>query len=85
MVTLVFFNQNIIDFKLAVQQRNQFLQNISNINPHLIFTKDNQQRFSYVNSSVAQLFNAQPNEIIGKHGHEVRPVTKSSSFLDDNE
>jgi PAS domain S-box-containing protein len=52
--------------ELALRAQQQFLLQIVNANPHLIFVKDWDGRFTLANKAMADLYGTTPEELVGK-------------------
>ena len=50
----------------ALREQRQFLLQIVNANPHAIFVKDADGRFTLVNQAMAELYGTTPEELVGK-------------------
>lgn len=50
----------------ALRDQRQFLLQIVNANPHLIFVKDADGRFTLVNNAMAELYGTTPEDLVGK-------------------
>lgn len=76
-ITITFFNKNILTFKNAFWKNHQFLQQISNINPHFVFAKDKDRRFTFVNKSISETYGFDLDYFIGKRNEEIEADYKN--------
>ena len=59
----------------AIEQQKDFLRLLIDMNPNLIYVKDEQGKFVLVNEAFAKFHNSTPTEMIGKHHHDfIDPV-----------
>ena len=59
--------------EISVNEQKEFLDAVLNNVDALIYMKDKNRVFRYANSRTADLFNIQPDEIVGKTDYEVMP------------
>ncbi|MDX2245789.1 MAG: PAS domain S-box protein [Bacteroidia bacterium] len=73
-VTLIYTNQSVYDSKEELSRNNRFLQQISDLNPHFVFAKDNSRRFIFNNKAMAENFGIHPEELLGKRKEDIHPL-----------
>lgn len=66
-------NMSTNGFKKALFKSNQFLQEVSDLNPHFIFAKDKDRKFTFVNDAMARAFGKSKAEMIGLVDGELGP------------
>ncbi|MBX3158293.1 MAG: response regulator [Deltaproteobacteria bacterium] len=64
-----------------------YLRQLIDLNPHFIFVKDRQGRYTFVNAACAHLFNTTPDQLVGKTDADVglNPEEVASFRRDDLE
>ena len=65
-LTVIFFNRNILDFKKENWQNNAFLRQITNLNPNFIFAKNTDRNYILANETMAKKFGLSKVDFIGK-------------------
>ncbi|MEM6803369.1 MAG: ATP-binding protein [Bacteroidota bacterium] len=65
-IVIVYINQGTLDFKHALWKSNEFLRQVTDLNPHHIFAKDSEGKFTLVNKAMAQNLGRSAEEFIGK-------------------
>jgi len=70
-MTLYYFYKNINDYKEELLKKNNFLNQISDINPHLIFAKDKNRKFTFANKVISESYNLPKSKLIGKQYEEL--------------
>ena len=82
--TVIYFSRNILAFKSELWKSNQFLTQIANINPHFIFAKDTDRKFTFVNKALCDTYGMTPKQMMGKRDEEIHPVfTNDGHFVQD--
>jgi len=69
-ITLFYFSKNVNDFKEELIKKNNFLTQISDINPHLVFAKDKNRKFTFANKIISEKYQISKENLIGKHYEE---------------
>lgn len=82
---LLYYHQQVKNYREDLENSNQFFQKISNLNPHLIFVKDKHRRFVFVNDAYAATHQLPKKEIIGKRGEEFYPDPKKNTQFQDSD
>ncbi len=69
----------------ALQKQHKFLRQVIDINPHLIFARDREGRFTLANEAFAKLYNTTVEEILGKtdEDYNLNPKLVEQSRRDD--
>jgi two-component system, cell cycle sensor histidine kinase and response regulator CckA len=63
----------------------EFLRQVIDLNPNLIFVKDWDGRFTLVNRALAELYGASPDELVGKRDGDFNPNTEEvAQYLHDD-
>lgn len=57
----------------ALRHQKEYLRQVVDTNPNLIFAKDKEGRFTLVNRAMAELYGTRVEDILGKHNHELNP------------
>ncbi len=65
-ITLFYFSKNISDYKEELISKNNFLIQIADVNPHLIFAKDINRKYSFANKILSEKYLMSKDEFIGK-------------------
>ena len=65
----------------ALQRERAFLRQVIDINPHLIFAKDRDGRFTLVNEAVAAVYGTTPEGLIGKTDADFNPNPAEVEFF----
>ena len=66
----------------ALEQQYAFLWQVIDINPHFIFAKDRQMRYTLVNQAFAQAYHTTVKEMIGKTDSELHPNQEMANRYD---
>ncbi|MEM6966249.1 MAG: PAS domain S-box protein [Bacteroidota bacterium] len=79
------YNKSLSTYRSVLLEKNWFLNQIANTNPHLIFTKNKNQELTFVNEAVRNYFKKNEVELIGKKDEEVANYFEEDmSFLKDD-
>ncbi len=70
-ITMFFYDREIVVYRQKERQIVDFLHKISEVNPFMIFTKDLNQKYSYVNQSFEEVLGLRKEDIIGKTTREL--------------
>ncbi|MEK6674056.1 MAG: ATP-binding protein [Planctomycetota bacterium] len=65
----------------ALRQQREFLRQILDINPHLIFAKDRAGRFTLVNKALADIYGTTIEQLIGKTDADFNPNPEQVAFF----
>lgn len=86
-ITLYYYQGHITDFKRSLDQANRFLRQIADTNPHFIFAKDINRKFTFANQSLVDAYGVTRSEIIGRRDEDIHPAFASDAHfrLDDEE
>lgn len=68
---VIYINKGITDSRLALSKNNLFLRQITDLNPHFIFAKDSEGRFTLANKALTQTMGKTHEELIGKHDNNL--------------
>lgn len=70
----------------ALEEQQAFLQQIIDANPHFIFVKNRQGRYTLVNQAFAQAYNLSVEDILGKTDSEINPIKEMAQrFAQDDQ
>lgn len=84
-LSMVNINISTNRFKYALYKSNRFLSEIADLNPHFIFAKDREGRFSFVNAAMENAYGLKKGEMIGKTDADIRPGFEwNQQFLADD-
>lgn len=72
------YNKSLSNYRSILLEKNWFLNQIANTNPHLIFAKNKKRELTFVNEAVLKYFKRDEDELIGKKDEEV------NSYFDDD-
>lgn len=64
-----------------IERQRRFLRAVIDINPHLVFAKDRQGRFTLVNQAVAEVYGTTVKELIGKTDADFNPHADEVGFF----
>jgi PAS domain S-box-containing protein len=78
-ITLYYYHGHIRDYRAGLRAANQFLRQISDINPHFVFAKDNDRRYTFVNASMTAAYATSSDAMIGKRDEEILPEDDARS------
>lgn len=70
-LTIRYYLSDRLKYRQRIHKNEQFLTQILDLHPNLIFVKDPEGRLAYVNSSFYQTFHPQDQVIIGKRAEEL--------------
>lgn len=79
MYMLYLLNKQILFYKSNLKRTAQFLQEISDLNPHFIFAKDINRKFTYANRSLLDKLGIEEQDLIGKTWEEAI-ISQSERF-----
>ena len=65
-VTLFYFSKNINDYKEELIKKNNFLNQLADVNPHLIFAKDKNRKYTFANQILSNKYQIPKDGFIGK-------------------
>ena len=83
--TVVYFSRNIIAFKSQLWKSNQFLTQIANINPHFIFAKNTDRKFTFANRALCDTVGIPQQKLMGKRDEDIHPVySHDRHFMEDD-
>ncbi|CAM6004417.1 unnamed protein product [Sphagnum balticum] len=69
----------------AIEQQKDFLRLLIDMNPNLIFVKDQEGRFVLVNEAFARFYNTIPKEMIGKYVKDFSKDSSEQSIFSDQD
>jgi len=64
-----------------IERQRKFLRDVIDMNPHLIFAKDSEGRFTLVNQAVAQTYGTTVENLIGKTDKDFNPHDEETDFF----
>ena len=67
------YYRDLLAYRNKLEEANDFLSQISDLNPHLIFAKDTERKFIFVNKAISRMCGLPKEEIIGKRAEEIHP------------
>ncbi len=73
--------QRRLEREKEIERQRGFLRAVIDINPHLIFAKDRQGRFTLVNQAVAEVYGTTVEELIGKTDADFNPHEEEVAFF----
>ena len=65
---------------LEVKEKNEFIRQVLDTSPSLIYVKDGYGNFKLVNTEYARLFGRTVDEMIGANGADIHPVKEEAAF-----
>ncbi|GBD25554.1 Autoinducer 2 sensor kinase/phosphatase LuxQ [bacterium HR30] len=72
--------QRRLDHEREIQRQRHFLRAVIDMNPHLIFAKDREGRFTLVNRAVAEIYGTTVKDLIGKTDADFNPNPEEAAF-----
>ncbi len=69
-IVINYFKKDVEKYEQKLQEANNFLTQITDLNPHFIYAKDKGNRFTFVNKTIAVFHGCSPNEMIGRNVKE---------------
>ncbi|MEO1414235.1 MAG: PAS domain S-box protein [Bacteroidota bacterium] len=70
-LTLASYHRNIHQYRVGIESSHDLLQQILNANPHIIFAKDLDLRYQYVNKTATDRLFAKPEDFLGFQREEI--------------
>jgi len=68
---ITFYFKNLNNLKRQLFENIDFLNQISDINPHFIFTKNKNREFTFVNEALAKVYQIDKSNLIGKKDEDI--------------
>lgn len=78
-IVIQYFKSDIQEYQQQLKAVNNFLTQITDLNPHFIYAKNKDQQFIFINKTMAEFHGHNPSEMIGK---QVREFYKHSENID---
>lgn len=75
----------IIALRRKTLSRKNELAKILDVIPHLVYMKDNNGKFTYINRAVSGVYNLPPEQIIGKNQNVIHPSPVEMQKISENE
>lgn len=73
--------QRRLEREREIERQRHFLRAVIDINPHLIFAKDREGRFTLVNQAVAEVYGTTVKDLIGKTDADFNPHQEEVAFF----
>jgi PAS domain S-box-containing protein len=74
-----------VDAEKAIEQQKDFLRLLIDMNPNLIFVKDQEGKFVLVNEAFARFYNTIPKEMIGKYPDDFSKNTNEAKIFSEQD
>ena len=84
-LTALFFNRNIQDFKVEIGQNTSFLKQIINLNPNFIYAKNKDKKYIFANQSMMNAFDIDKESILGTGQDAIYNSIESSTDSTEEE
>lgn len=77
--------QNEIEAQAELARRNQFLRQISDLNPHFIFAKDNDRKLTFANEAMSKTYGLGYEQLIGLRDEDIhKDLPEDNHFLEND-
>ncbi|MEL6253674.1 MAG: ATP-binding protein [Bacteroidota bacterium] len=83
-LVVIYINKGTLDFKQALWKSNDFLRQITDLNPHYIFAKDGEGKFTLANKAMAQNMGRSTEELIGKYDEHIFYTEENRQSYEDD-
>ncbi|MDW3645841.1 MAG: ATP-binding protein [Bacteroidia bacterium] len=83
-LVVIYINKGTLDFKQALWKSNDFLRQITDLNPHYIFAKDEEGKFTLANRAMAQNMGRSSEELIGKYDEHIFYTEENRQSYEDD-
>ena len=84
-LTLFYYQQNIKHFREKIWSSNQFLKQIANQNPYIVYAKDLDRKFTFTNNTMELNHGISKEEFKGKKDEDIHPlISDISPFKNDD-
>lgn len=70
-LVLLYLSKNIHGYREELIKNNDFLNQIADLNPHFIYTKNKDRTFSFLNKKISSILNLTKEEILGMKDEEL--------------